>query len=90
MSIQGDFTWSDEFYYNLRNFDADKYDSYTLVNAVLGWTSPEEAWNISLAGRNLTDEFAGIQGFNLATLCGCNEISFRQPRRVELAARFSF
>ncbi|MGI9343134.1 MAG: TonB-dependent receptor [Gammaproteobacteria bacterium] len=90
MNIQGDFTWSDEAFYNLRNFDADKFDSYTLVNAIIGWTSPEEAWNVSLAGRNLTDEFAGIQGFDLATLCGCNEVSFRQPRRVELGIQFSF
>jgi len=90
MSIQGDISWSDKAYYNLRNFDADQFDDYTLVDAILGWTSPEEAWNVSIAGRNLTNEFAGIQGFDLATLCGCNELSYRQPRRVELTARFSF
>jgi len=90
MNIQGDFSWSDSFYYNLRNFDADQFDSYTLVNAVLGWTSPEEHWAINLAGRNLTDENAGIQGFDLATLCGCNEISFRAPRRYEVNVKFSF
>jgi len=90
MSIQGDISWSDKAYYNLRNFDADQFDDYTLVDAILGWTSPEEVWNVSIAGRNLTNEFAGIQGFDLATLCGCNELSYRQPRRVELTARFSF
>ncbi len=90
MNIQGDFTWSDSFYYNLRNFDADQFDSYTLVNAIVGWTSPEERWSVSVAGRNLTDENAGIQGFDLATLCGCNEISFRAPRRYEANVRYSF
>ncbi len=90
MSVQGDFNWSDSFYYNLRNFDADQFDSYTLVNAVVGWVSPEERWAVNLAGRNLTDENAGIQGFDLATLCGCNEISFRAPRRYEVNVKFSF
>ncbi|MFQ5636207.1 MAG: TonB-dependent receptor, partial [Gammaproteobacteria bacterium] len=90
MNVQGDFTWSDKFYYNLRNFDADQFDSYTLVNAVVGWTSADEQWTVNLAGRNLTDEHAGIQGFDLATLCGCNEISFRAPRRYEVAVKYSF
>jgi len=90
MNIQGDFSWSDSFYYNLRNFDADQFDDYTLVNAVLGWVSPEEHWAVNLAARNLTDENAGIQGFDLATLCGCNEISFRAPRRYEVNVKFSF
>ncbi len=90
MNVQGDFSWSDSFFYNLRNFDADQFDSYTLVNAVIGWTSPEERWAVNLAARNLTDENAGIQGFDLATLCGCNEISFRAPRRYEVNVKFSF
>lgn len=90
MSVQGDFSWSDSFYYNLRNFDADQFDDYTLVNAVVGWVSPEERWAVNLAARNLTDENAGIQGFDLATLCGCNEISFRAPRRYEVNVKLSF
>ena len=80
MNIQGDVSYSDEYFYNLRNFDADKYDSYTKVGARVGWVSPNEHWDISLNIRNLTDERIGIQGFDLATLCGCNEISFQPPR----------
>jgi|GEM_PF-48491 len=90
MNVQGDFTWSESFFYNLRNFSADQFDSYTLINASVGWVSPEEHWAVSLAGRNLTDEHAGIQGFDLATLCGCNEISFRAPRRYEVNVKFTF
>jgi len=90
MSIQADATYSDSFFYNLRNFDADQFDSYTLVNAVLGWTDAEERWDISLAVRNITDEHAGIHGFSLATLCGCNEISFRPPTQAALQLRYSY
>jgi iron complex outermembrane receptor protein len=88
MNIQGDVSYSDEYFYNLRNFDADKYDSYTKVGANIGWVSPGEHWDISLAIRNITDERIGIQGFDLATLCGCNEISFQPPRWYGLSFRY--
>jgi len=90
MHIQADANYSDSFFYNLRNFDSDQFDSYVLVNAVLGWTSPEEHWDISLAARNITDEHAGIFGFDLATLCGCNEISFRPPTQAVAQVRYSY
>jgi iron complex outermembrane receptor protein len=89
-SIQGDFSYSDDYFYNLRNFDADQYDSYTLVNAIIGWTTAEENWAFNFSARNLTDEKAGIQGFDLGTLCGCNEISFRAPRWYGLNVKYQF
>ncbi|MFM7276051.1 MAG: TonB-dependent receptor domain-containing protein, partial [Gammaproteobacteria bacterium] len=90
MSIQGDFSYSDEFYYNLRNFDADQFDSFTLLNARLGWMNADESWDISLAMRNITDERAGLMGYDLANLCGCNEVSYRAPRLLTVGARYSF
>ena len=90
LNAQADFTYSDEYFYNLRNFDADKYDSYTMVGARLGWQSTEGNWDVSLNIRNLTDERAGIQGFDLATLCGCNEISYQPPRWYGLTLRYSY
>jgi outer membrane receptor protein involved in Fe transport len=56
--VQGDFSYSDEFYYNLRNFDADQFDSYTLVNAVFGWRTDDGQWRGNLGIHNLTDERA--------------------------------
>ncbi|MEM7280659.1 MAG: TonB-dependent receptor [Pseudomonadota bacterium] len=90
MSVRADVSYSDEFFYNLRNFDADKFDSYTWVNAGVGWTSEDEAWELSFDINNLTDERAGIQGFDLATLCGCNEVSYRPPRWYGVSVRRSF
>jgi iron complex outermembrane recepter protein len=90
MAIQGDVSYSDEFYYNLRNFDADKFDSYTMANALLSWESSDQGWLATLAVRNLTDERAGIQGFDLATLCGCNEVSYRAPRYYSVGLRHNF
>ena len=47
-------------------------------------------WDLALVFRNISDERAGIQGFDLATLCGCNEVSFQPPRWYGLQARFNF
>lgn len=90
MALQGDFTYSDEFFYNLRNYDADKFDSYTMTNVRLSWMSEDEQWELALIGRNLSDERAGIQGFDLATLCGCNEVSYRAPRWYGFNVKYAF
>ncbi len=90
MSIQADASYSDESYYNLRNFDADKFDDYTLVNARIGWTNAEGNVKLALEMRNISDERAGDMGYDLATLCGCNEVSYKAPRYVGLQTRYSF
>lgn len=89
-SVQGDVAYSDEFYYNLRNFDADKFDSYALVNAAVGWRTDDSRWAGTFGVRNLSDEKAGIHGYDLATLCGCNELSFRPPRTYAFNLKYSF
>ena len=90
MAVQADVSYSDSFYYNLRNFSADQFDSYTLFNAMVSWESSDQTWLATLAGRNLTDESAGVQGFDLATLCGCNEVSYRDRRYYSVGLRYSF
>lgn len=90
VAMQGDVSYSDEFYYNARNFDADKFDSYVMVNALLSWTSEDEKLTGSFAIRNITDERAGIQGFDLAVLCGCNEVSYRAPRYYSVSVKREF
>ena len=90
LALQGDLSYSDEYYYNLRNFDADKYDSYVMVNASLSWFSNDETLSGTLAIRNLTDERAGIMGFDLATFCGCNEVSYRAPTYYSLSVKREF
>ncbi len=90
MSWQGDVSYSDEFFYNLRNFDADQFDSYVMVNTQLGWRDSSDKWSLSLRLDNVTDERAGVQGFDLATLCGCNEVSYRAPRSLMFGVRRDF
>lgn len=90
MYAGGDVSYSDEYFYNLRNFDADKFDAYTMVNGRVGWINGNDTLELSLKMSNVTDERAGIQGFDIATVCGCNEISFQPPRWYGLNLRYSF
>ncbi|MEP7243245.1 MAG: TonB-dependent receptor [Gammaproteobacteria bacterium] len=90
LHVRTDVSYSDSYFYNLRNFDADKFDSYVMVNAGVGWESNDERWQVGLDVRNVTDERAGIQGFDLAVLCGCNEVSYQPPRWYGLNVKVSF
>jgi iron complex outermembrane receptor protein len=90
MYVGGDVSYSDEYFYNLRNFDADKFSDYTMVNARVGWIDANDRLEASLRMENVTDERAGIQGFDIATVCGCNEISFQPPRWYGVNLRYSF
>lgn len=90
LSVRADLSYVGDFYYNLRNFDADKFDSYLLVNAGFGWANEDKTWQASLDIRNLTDETAGVMGYDLASLCGCNEVSYQPPRWVGVSVKRSF
>ena len=39
LAVQGAVTYTDERYFNIRNFDAQLMDDYTLVDARVSWTS---------------------------------------------------
>jgi iron complex outermembrane receptor protein len=52
--------------------------------------SEDQHWDVALVFRNITDEAAGIQGFDLATLCGCNEVSYQPPRWYGINVRYNF
>lgn len=89
MSVKGDVSYSSSYYYNLRNFSADKFSGYVLVNLGLSWVS-DSGVELGVGVDNLTDKRIGVQGFDLATLCGCNEVSYRTPRTFFVRSRYSF
>jgi len=91
MSVQGDVSYSDETYYNLRNFDSHQFDSYTMYNANVTWVNAEENWEFSLIGRNLSDERAGVQGYDVSLLpTQTSEVSYKAPLWYGVSARYSF
>ena len=62
---------------------------YSLVNAVLTLTPPNERWAISLSGRNLTDEeylVAGLAQYNIGEIEG----QYARPREWALSLKYRF
>ena len=88
LSLQFDTHYTSDFYHNLRNFAADHYPGYTISNARLAWT--QGGWEVAATVKNLTDKRYYDLGFDLATLCGCNENSFGPPRWPSIEARYQF
>jgi iron complex outermembrane receptor protein len=90
LHIRTDAAYVGSVFYNLRNVDADKFPSYLLLNGEFGWTSGSDAWQVSLNLRNITQEKAGGMGYDLASLCGCNEVSYLPPRWLGVSLKRSF
>jgi iron complex outermembrane receptor protein len=82
--------YASSYYYNLRNFDADKFKSTFVVDLGAGWATADNHWDIHFDVRNVTNTLVPIQGFDLATLCGCNEISYQAPRQYVLGLRYNY
>jgi iron complex outermembrane receptor protein len=90
MAVQGDFNYSDRFFYNIRNFDSQKYDDYVVGNFRLSYTTADERWTLAGFVNNVGDEKYGVVGFDLATLCGCNEDYYGKPRWFGVSLNYSF
>jgi len=90
MAVMANATYTDNSYYTLRNYDSHKMDSYTLVNARVSYTSPDNRWEIAAFVNNLTNEQNEVMGFDISLFCGCSEIAVGEPRWWGVSAQFSF
>lgn len=89
IALQAAVTFTDDRFHNIRNFDAQKMDDYTLVDARLSWLSSDGRWDVSVFGQNLTDEDYKVTGFDLSNFCGCNEEAWGRPLWWGLQARYN-
>jgi len=80
VALQLDGSYRGESSANLRNFEVEDLDAYGQLNASLGWTDAESG--ISLTGfvKNITDDRYETSVVDIATLCGCAQISYSDPR----------
>ncbi len=90
MAANANVSYSSSFFYNLRNFDADKFSAYANLDLGLAWTSPDKMFEIGVRVDNVTNHLIGLQGYDLAGLCGCNEVSYKLPRTFSLHTRVNF
>lgn len=90
LAVQGSFSYTDDFFYTLRNYDSHKMEDYTLFNARLSYTSVDKGWEAAIFVENLTDEDYPVTGFDISLFCGCSEIAVGKPRWWGLSLRRNF
>lgn len=56
LSVRGDYAWRDTVDFKRNNLPQFRSDTYSLLNARVSYTTPDNSWEISAYGRNLTDE----------------------------------
>lgn len=61
VSVRGDFRWQDDVFYTVFNDPAVGQGSYGLLNGMVSWESMDEAWKVTVYGKNLTDKLYYIE-----------------------------
>lgn len=82
--------YNDAYYYNIRNFTADRFGSSFKVGAGLEWLDPTEHLTLGVNVENLTNRRIPTTGFDLAIVCGCAVVSYQLPRVYNVKVRYSF
>lgn len=90
LALQMDFNYASEAFYNINNFGTHEMDSYVVGNARLTWYHPNNKLEAQFFVNNLADEQYQNIGFELSTICGCDERSYGRPRWFGGRIRYSF
>ena len=90
MALQVDGNYASSAFHNINNFDTHRMDSYWRGNMSLQWTSADERWEVSGFIDNFSDTRNQTIGFELATVCGCDEQSFGLPRMYGARIRYNY
>ncbi len=89
LTMQTDFSWQDEVFFNVDNNPFHAEDSYTLVNARIAVGSEEGNWEVALWGRNLTNEDYRQEVFDLFDI-GSSLFIYGEPRTTGLRLTYNF
>jgi iron complex outermembrane receptor protein len=90
IAVQMSAHYASNFFHNIRNFQSQKYPSYIVGDARITWASTDAHWEGSVFVDNIADERYRNIGFDLSTLCGCNEDNYGRPRWAGFSLRYRF
>ncbi|NKB36814.1 MAG: TonB-dependent receptor plug domain-containing protein [Gammaproteobacteria bacterium] len=90
LALQVDGNYASSAFHNINNFDTHRMKSYWRGNMSLQWTSADEHWEVSGFVDNFSDTRNQNIGFELATVCGCDEQSFGLPRMYGARIRYNY
>jgi iron complex outermembrane receptor protein len=87
---QVDFTYSDEYFFDVFNSAHASQEAYTLLGARAGYISPDQNWELSLWGKNLSDEDYFATGLDLGEAFGQVEMIPTRPLTYGVELRVYF
>jgi len=90
LAVQADTSWKSSFYTNVNNFEANEIDATIVGNANVSYVTGDEKWRFTFFVENLADARNETIKFDLATLCGCNEVAYIKPRWFGASLRYNF
>ena len=90
-----DYSYVDDIFMGLdagagQNESQASFDDYFLVNARLGWISPEASFEAALYGTNITDEFYNFGAAAVGDSTGSFTRTSAPPRMYGLEFRYNF
>ena len=78
-TLRMDGQYQDNRFHNLRNFRSSRMGDYAVGNAQISWESAGRPLDAAVFVKNFTDSRYTVGGFELGTLCGCNEEAIGDP-----------
>ncbi len=87
LTLQTDFNYQDEVFFDALNNPLLGEDDYWLWNARVSWTSNNDQWEVAAYGRNLGDEEYMVYAFDLSFF-GFNEEMLGTPRSFGLEVTY--
>jgi iron complex outermembrane receptor protein len=83
-------SYQDDTYFGANNDPTTLGPAYSLHNARVSWVSPDQSWEASLFGTNITDERAVQSILSFLTLFGTVQTSYVRPEEWALTIKKSF
>ena len=87
---RADLAYVDEHFKDALNFPQLRQDSYSLIDAYITYVSVQNNWEVSLFGKNLTDETYIVSGFANGLTQGRVTANLGRPREWGLSLVYRF
>ncbi|MGK0224572.1 MAG: iron complex outermembrane receptor protein, partial [Limisphaerales bacterium] len=87
LTLQTDFNYQDEVFFDALNNPLLGEEDYWLWNARVSWTSADDQWEVAAYGRNLGDKEYMVYAFDLSFF-GFNEEMLGTPRSYGLEVTY--
>ena len=90
MAAQASVNYQSSIYHNLRNFTAQRFDGYAIMDAQVNWEDDEGNWLVTAYVDNLNNSDNQVIGFDVSSFGGYTQESYAKPRTWGLTVRRNF